>query len=97
MPRSGTAPLDTCRQRATILYRLEGVTVNTPADKQARADSFGASGVAYENLPIPYSLTDLAIEFLERLRAMEAQAAQEGAVPTRNVSRRRRRPAGRTR
>jgi len=76
-------------QQATILYRLEGVTMNWSKWRTKRAGPLVVQGLPIECLPIPYTITDFGRAYLRSLgpraswaeRAFDAHPSTETPEP----------------
>jgi len=81
---AGLRPLTPTRQVATILYRLEGVTMGFNQHRHNRHFDWRLCDVCMEALPIPYTLTDFGRTYLLQLKLMEALEVEAAAAHSSN-------------
>lgn len=78
--RSAAAPLSGTRPQATILYRLEGVTMRIVFEPAKAGQNHRWFCVPADALPIPFSVTDVGRQYLAQLSATESPSEQENAA-----------------
>lgn len=85
------------RAQATILYRLEGVTVKIRFEPAKFGNKNRWFAVPADALPIPFTLTDIGRAYLAQLRSTESEAEPVTYVPRATELPRPRRAAGQRR